>query len=60
MAPELDELDELFLATDHLPHEWRRELKEALERCALYAARIAKLEEENRELRQGWRQELEP
>ena len=60
MTPELDELDELFLVTDHLPHEWRRELKEALERCALYAARIAKLEEENRELRKGWRQELEP
>ena len=60
MAPELDELDELFLATDHLPHEWRRELKEALERCALYAARIAKLEEENRELRMVLRQELEP
>ena len=60
MTPELDELDKLFLVTDHLPHEWRRELKEALERCALYAARIAKLEEENRELRQGWRQELVP
>lgn len=60
MRIELDEADKAFLAVSHPPHEWHRELKEALERCAWYAARIAKLEEDIRELRQGWRQELEP
>ncbi len=43
MAIELDDLDKDFLARSHTPDEWRRELKDALERNALYFRRILEL-----------------
>jgi len=43
VAIELDDLDKDFLARSHTPDEWRRELKDALERNALYFRRILEL-----------------
>jgi hypothetical protein len=43
MTIELDDLDKDFLARSHTPDEWRRELKDALERNALYFRRILEL-----------------
>jgi hypothetical protein len=43
MNIELDDLDKDFLARSHTPDEWRRELKDALERNALYFRRILEL-----------------
>jgi hypothetical protein len=51
MTIELDDLDKDFLARSHTPDEWRRELQDALERCAIYAARIDRLEAEVAQLR---------
>lgn len=51
MTIELDDLDKDFLARSHTPDEWRRELQDALERCAIYAARIDRLEAEVSQLR---------
>ena len=54
---ELDDLDEYFLSQSHPIEVWRRELKDALIRCAYYCTQISKLQEENRELRSQLRQE---
>jgi hypothetical protein len=43
MNIELDDLDKDFLARSHTQDEWRRELKDALERNALYFRRILEL-----------------
>ena len=51
MTIELDDLDRDFLARSHTPDEWRRECQDALTRCAIYAARIDRLEAEVEQLR---------
>jgi hypothetical protein len=43
MTIELDDLDKDFLSRSHTQDEWRRELKDALERNALYFRRILEL-----------------
>jgi hypothetical protein len=48
---ELDDWDKDWLARSHTQDEWRRECKDALERCAMYAARIVRLEAELARLR---------
>jgi hypothetical protein len=51
VAIELDDWDKDWLARSHTPAEWRRECQDALERCAMYAARIDRLEAEVAQLR---------
>ncbi len=43
---ELDEWDKQWLARPHTADEYRAEIKSALERCAMYSARIDRLEAE--------------
>jgi len=51
MTIELDEWDLAWLAQQHTPEEWRRECESALLRCAMYSARIDRLEAELEKLR---------
>ncbi len=46
MAIELDELDKEWLARPHSADEYRHEIKNALERCAMYSAKVDRLEAE--------------
>jgi hypothetical protein len=51
MTIELDEWDLAWLARPHTDAEYRAEIKSALERCAMYSARIDRLEAELEQLR---------
>jgi len=51
VAIELDEWDLAWLARQHTETEYRAEIKSALERCAMYSARIDRLEAELEQLR---------
>jgi len=51
VAIELDEWDLAWLARPHTDAEYRAEIKSALERCAMYSARIERLEAEVAQLR---------
>lgn len=51
MSIELDDWDKEWLARHHTPEEWRRECTSALTRCAMYSARIDRLEAELERLR---------
>jgi hypothetical protein len=46
MTIELDEWDKQWLARPHTADEYKAEIKSALERCAMYSARIDRLEAE--------------
>jgi uncharacterized small protein (DUF1192 family) len=48
---ELDEWDKEWLARPHTADEYRAEIKSALERCAMYSARIERLEAELEKVR---------
>ena len=51
MTIELDDWDREWLARPHTETEYRAEIKSALERCAMYSARIKRLEAEVAQLR---------
>jgi hypothetical protein len=51
VAIELDELDKEWLARPHSADEYRHEIKNALERCAMYSAKVDRLEAEIERLR---------
>ncbi len=50
---ELDDWDKEWLSRPHTEAEYKAEIKSALERCAMYSARIDRLEAEIEQLRGG-------
>jgi len=46
VSTKLDDLDKEWLARPHSADEYRHEIKNALERCAMYSAKVDRLEAE--------------